>query len=120
MMNSPKSEGYCGMFQGMAVGLAEAAKAAGAYRSRMPRFIRTAVNHSIFHAFGVKFGTCGFLLCGGHTIPDFNNINRWHLPLNNDPGRACASNDGLGARKILQREESEDAKEAWLFVTRDW
>lgn len=37
--------------QGMAVELAEAAEAAGAYRSRNLQLIRISLNNSIFHAF---------------------------------------------------------------------
>lgn len=99
----------------MAVELAEAAEAAGAYRSWIPQLIRTAVNHIIFHAFWVKLGTCSWLLCGGHTVPDFSNINRWHLPLNNESGQACANSDELGAWKILQRREEEEAKKSLYF-----
>lgn len=103
----------------MAVGLAKAAKAAGAYRSRIPQLIRTAGDHSIFHGSRVKLGTTSLLLCGGHTISDFHSSNRWHLPLNNDTGWTCANNDGLGAWKILQRREWGDAKEACLFITKE-
>lgn len=50
-INSPNGEGCCPASQGMAVELAEATEAAGAYWSRNAPLIRPAVNHSIFHAF---------------------------------------------------------------------
>lgn len=108
----------CPVLQGVVVELAEATKAAGAYRSRNPQLIRSAVNHSILHASWVKLGTSSSQLCGSHTVPDFNNVNRWQLPLNDETGWARASNDGLGGWKILQRRQEEDAKEAGLCVTK--
>lgn len=53
----------------------------------------------------MKLGSPSLLLCGGHTVPHFNNVNRWHLLLNNKTGWDCASNDGLGGRTILQKRE---------------
>lgn len=40
------------------------------------------------------------------------------LPLIDEIGQACASNDWLGPWKILQRRELEDVKEACSFVTK--